>query len=423
MVWNRWHFGSGGQRGVRMGQKQTRHLRKGRAAMLLTIIIFLVAGVYYVLLGRSSATSTLANTFFMKEKINILVLGVDTREDDVGRSDTNFVVTIDTRAKTITMFSIPRDSRVKIDGHGWDKINHAYAFGGSKLSKSTVENLMGIPLDYTVVINIQGFVRMIDAVGGITIDIDKRMYYSDPYDDDGGLYIDLHPGVQKLNGKTAIEYVRYRDEEGDIGRVSRQQKFMKALLQEISKPQLIIKLPDVIKEFVAAVRTDMSTKDMAKLIPVINEAAKSGLHTELLLGTPCWIQDVSYWLPDIKVLRSKVAQIQGITVDERYAQVTDRLAKEYTNSVPQEIRVAESSPVTQKPSNLDKQTTDGNKNIVNTVKITAIPISNETETTSANGKKISDPKMTKNMNSPSADVQGDSTGVVHKNSMTDAKGK
>lgn len=406
-----------------MDQKQTRRLRKGRAAMLLASIIFLIAGFYYVLLGRSTTNSTLANTFFMKEKINILVLGVDTREDDVGRSDTNFVVTIDTSAKKITMFSIPRDSRVKIDGHGWDKINHAYAFGGSKLSKSSVENLMGIPLDYTVVINIQGFVRMIDAVGGITIDIDKRMYYSDPYDDDGGLYIDLHPGVQKLNGKTAIEYVRYRDEEGDIGRVNRQQKFMKALLQEISKPQLIIKLPDVIREFAATVRTDMPTKDMAKLIPVINEAAKSGLHTEWLSGTPCWIQDVSYWLPDIKALRSKVAQIQGITVDERYAQVTDRLAKEYANSVPQEIRVADSSTVIQKSSNFNKQTTDSNKNIVTTVKITAIPISSETETTSANGKKMSDPKMTKNMNTPSADVQGDSRGVAQKNSTTDTKGK
>ncbi|GMB02044.1 LCP family protein [Pelosinus sp. IPA-1] len=405
-----------------MGQKQTRHLKKGRVAILLAMIIFLIAGVYYVF-GRFSTTSTLANTFFMKEKINILVLGVDTREDDVGRSDTNFVVTIDTSAKKITMFSIPRDSRVKIDGHGWDKINHAYAFGGSKLSKSTVENLMGISLDYTVVINIQGFVRMIDAVGGITIDVDKRMYYSDPYDDDGGLYIDLHPGVQKLNGKTAIEYVRYRDEEGDIGRVNRQQKFMKALLQEISKPQLITKLPDVIKEFAAAVKTDMSTKDMVKLIPVINEAAKSGLHTEWLSGNPCWIQDVSYWLPDIKELRSKVAQIQGITVDERYAQATDRLAREYANSVPQEIRVAESSTVTKKSTSLDKQTTDGNKNAVTTIKITPIPITNETETTSANGKKISDPKTTKTMNSSSVDVQGESKGVAQKNSTMDAKGK
>ena len=211
-------------------KEQTHHFRRGRVAILLTVVIFLVAGVIYALLGGSSSTNRLANIFFMKEKINILVLGVDARDDDVGRSDTTFVVTIDTIARRITMLSIPRDSRVKIDGHGWDKINHAYAYGGSKLSKSVVEKLLGIPIEYTVVMNFQGFVRMIDALGGVTIAVDKRMYYSDPYDDDRGLYIDLHPGVQKLNGKAAIEYVRYRDEEGDIGRVARQQKFLTALL-------------------------------------------------------------------------------------------------------------------------------------------------------------------------------------------------
>jgi LCP family protein required for cell wall assembly len=407
-------------------KEQTRHLRKGRVAILLAVIIFLVAGVTYALLGgSSSSTNMLANTFLIKEKINILVLGVDARDDDVGRSDTTFVVTIDTIAKKITVLSIPRDSRVKIDGHGWDKINHAYAFGGSKLSKSSVENLLSVPIDYTVVMNFQGFVRMIDALGGVTVDIDKRMYYCDPYDDDGGLYIDLRPGVQKLNGKTAIEYVRYRDEEGDIGRVSRQQKFLKALLQEFSKPQLITKLPDLIKEFAAAVRTDMPTKEMVKLIPIINDAAKSGLHTEWLSGTPCWIQDVSYWLPDIKELRYKVAQIQGIAVDERYAQVTERLANEYTNSVPREIKVAESPPAIKKSSDLDKQTTDSTKAIATTIKTTTIPVSNKPkpDIISENGKNVPDPKIIKNTNSQSAEVPGDSTGGVHKNTVTDANRK
>lgn len=406
-------------------KRQTRHLRKGRVAILLLVIIFLVAGITYALLDGPSPTNTLAKTFFMKEKMNILILGVDARGDDVGRSDTTFVVTIDTIAKRITMLSIPRDSRVKIDGYGWDKINHAYAFGGSKLSKSSVENLLGIPIDYTVVMNFQGFVRMIDALGGVTIDVDKRMYYSDPYDDDGGLYIDLHPGFQKLNGKTAIEYVRYRDEEGDIGRVSRQQKFLKALLQEFTKPQLITKLPDLIKEFAVAVRTDMPTKEMVKLIPMINDAAKSGLHTEWVSGTPRWIQGVSYWLPDIKELRYKVAQIQGIAVDGRYSQITDRLVSEYADSVPREIIVAEPPPVIKKTSDLDKQTTDSTKNIATTIKTTAAFGSNKPKSNSipVNGHIASDPPITKNTNSPSAELSEGSTGVVHKNALTDANGK
>jgi LCP family protein required for cell wall assembly len=411
---------------LQSSKKQTRHLRKGRVAILVTILIFLVLGVAYALLGGVSSTSTLANTFSMQERINILVLGVDAREEDVGRSDTAFVVTIDTNAKKVTMLSIPRDSRVKIDGHGWDKINHAYAFGGSKLSKSSVENLLGIPIDYTVVMNFQGFVRMIDALGGVTIDVDKRMYYSDPYDDDGGLYIDLHPGVQKLNGKLAIEYVRYRDEEGDIGRVSRQQKFLKALLQEFAKPQLITKLPELIKEFAAAVKTDMPTKEMVKLIPLINEAAKSGLHTEWVSGTPCWIQDVSYWLPNIKELRAKVAEIQGITVDGRYTQGTERLEREYASSVPREIKITESSPAAiQKDLNIDKQTTDSAKTIAPKSSATIISIDNKPKSTSipASRQDLSDPKITKNMDIHSDEAAGSSTEGGNKNTVTITKSK
>ncbi len=404
---------------------QTRRLRKGRVAIIVLILIFFVVGIIYALLGAFSSTNALTNTLFMQEKINILVLGVDAREDDVGRSDTAFVVTIDTKAKTITMLSIPRDTRVKIDGHGWDKINHAYAFGGVKLSKSSVENLLGIPLDYTVVINFQGFVRMIDALGGVTIHVDKRMYYSDPYDDDGGLYIDLQPGMQKLNGKRAIEYVRYRDEEGDIGRVNRQQKFLKALLQEIAQPRVITKLPDLIKEFAAAVKTDMPTKEMVKLIPIINDTAKSGLHTEWVTGTPCWIQGVSYWLPDIKELRAKVGEIQGITMDERYIQGTQRLEREYANSVPRETRITETSSETQKKSDTGKQSSDSAKAIAPKSNVAIITIDNKLKSDSipVNKQDVPSSKITKNTDIHSNGAAENGTGGIAKNTAATVTGK
>lgn len=404
---------------------QTRRLRKGRVAIIVLIFIFFVVGMIYVLLSAFSSTNALTNTLFMQERMNILVLGVDAREDDVGRSDTAFVVTIDTKAKTVTMLSIPRDTRVKIDGHGWDKINHAYAFGGAKLSKSSVENLLGISIDYTVVMNFEGFVRMIDALGGITIDVEKRMYYSDPYDDDGGLYIDLHPGMQKLNGKRAIEYVRYRDEEGDIGRVSRQQKFLKALLQEFAKPQLITKLPDLIKEFAAAVKTDMPTKEMVKLIPIINDAAKSGLHTEWVAGTPCWIQGVSYWLPDIKELRAKVAEIQGIAVDGRYTQGTERLEREYANSVPRETRITETSSEIQKDSNTGKQPADSAKAIVPKSDTAIITVDNKPKSAGipVNKQEISGPKVTKNTDLHSNEAAENGTGGAAKNTAATTTSK
>lgn len=407
-------------------KEHTRRLRKGRAAIVATVLIFFVAGLIYALMDEFSPTNSLTSTFFKQEKMNILVLGVDAREDDVGRSDTAFVVTIDTKAKTVTMLSIPRDTRVKIDGHGWDKINHAYAFGGSKLSKSSAESLLGISIDYTVVMNFQGFVRMIDALGGVTIAVDKRMYYSDPYDDDGGLYIDLHPGVQKLNGKLAIEYVRYRDEEGDIGRVNRQQKFLKAVLQEFAKPQLITKLPELIKEFAAAVKTDMPIKEMITLIPIVNDAAKLGLHTEWVTGTPCWIHGVSYWLPDIKELRNKVAEIQGITVDGRYTLGTERLEREYANSVPREAQITETSSEIPKRSNTEKQPTDSVKAIEPKRNIsTTISVDNKPKSTTipANKGDSTIPKINKNTENHSEEVAGNSTGEISKNTAATTTSK
>lgn len=393
-------------------RRAKRRLRKGRAAILVAIVLLLVTGITYAIFaGDSKTVSGLMNS--AKGKINILVLGADEREGDVGRSDTSFVATIDTNAKKVTMLSIPRDTRVKIPGHGWDKINHAYAFGGSKLSKTCIENLLGIKIDYTVVVNINGFVRMIDSIGGVTIDVDKRMYYADPYDDNGGLYIDLRPGVQKLNGKTAIEYVRYRDDEGDIGRVARQQKFLKALMKEVTKPQLITKLPDLVKQFSTAVRTDMPTNEMLKLIPTVSDAAKSGLETEWVAGTPIWIQDVSYWLPDIKELRAKVAKIQAITVDEKYNRAAELLSNEYKQSIPKEIKVADVPQVVQ---------TSAEKQSVATTKTSLEPNKAKTETTQQNEKNTSAPKTASVTGNTNPTVQ-ETNNKVHKNTAPSTTSK
>lgn len=319
-------------------RKPKRRIRKLRVAMLLGAIFLLVGVVFAVWNGGTSLLDVVA-----KNRINILVLGVDERADDVGRSDTSFVVTLDTEAKKITVLSIPRDSRVKIAGHGWDKFNHAFAFGGLPLSKSTAENLLGVSIQYTVTIDFKGFMRMIDALGGITIDVEKRMRYSDPYDDDGGLVIDLYPGVQRLSGKEAIKYVRYRDEEGDIGRVARQQKFLKALLKELASPQTVVRLPELAKEFYGAVKTDMPLSKILKLLPAVQEAASSGLATATVPGAPLWIKEVSYWQPNIAELRLKVAQIQGFTNDESYMKKSEQLAREYKQAIPADAK-AEYTP-------------------------------------------------------------------------------
>ena len=102
-------------------------------------------------------------------------------------------------------------------------------------------------------IDTSSFVKIIDAIGGVDIDVEKRMYYEDPWDDNGGLLIDLYPGQQHMDGKTAVTYVRYRDSEGDIGRVKRQQAFMTACMNKVTSPEIVPRIPKIIREIIERV--------------------------------------------------------------------------------------------------------------------------------------------------------------------------
>ncbi|MDF2874410.1 MAG: lytR 2 [Sporomusa sp.] len=315
--------------------------RRGRFLLILTCLLLFISvagATYYWSTGGTfeKARRAGANATGMPHKVNILVMGVDERSDDVGRSDTMFVVTVDTSTKEVSLLSVPRDTRVKIPGYGWDKINHAYAEGGHRLSQRAVEDLLGIPMDYYAIINFAAFNKIVDAVGGVTIDVEKRMYYEDPYDN---LLIDLKPGVQKMDGRTAIKYVRYRDEEGDIGRIERQQKFVKAMLKEASSPFILPRIPTIIREVNSALNTDMTTSEMLNLAKLLNDASKAGLKAETVPGKPAYIADISYWLPDIIELRNYVIFSQAMTADDKFVAAARTAAAQYERSVPQEMKI------------------------------------------------------------------------------------
>lgn len=337
----------------RLSEQRTGKGKRVVAVLSILLAILAVAGASYYWFGggleQSKDKQDKGSIVTPQNKINIMVMGVDERSDDVGRSDTLFVVTIDTNTKEVAMLSVPRDTRVKIPGHGWDKINHAYAYGGHKLTQQAVEGLLGIKIDHYLTINIAGFKKIIDAVGGVTIDVEKRMYYSDPYDDNGEnggpFVIDLRPGEQHMDGNTAIQYVRYRDEEGDIGRVERQHKFLKALMNEVASPSIITKIPAIIKEVSSVVNSDLSTSEMLNLAKILNNASKNGLKTDMVPGKPAYIDDISYWLPDVMALRRHVAQTLGVPMEEKYVAATQRDVHEYETSIPKEMKVAETPQV------------------------------------------------------------------------------
>ena len=268
------------------------------------------------------------------DKSIILIMGVDKREDDVGRSDTMMIATIDPRLDQATLLSIPRDTRVKISRRGYDKINAAFSYGGVELAERTVENFLGIDIDHYILINTNSFVKIIDAIGGVDIDVEKRMFYEDPWDDNGGLVIDLYPGEQHMDGKTAVTYVRYRDTEGDIGRIKRQQAFMAACMDKVTSPEIIPRIPQIAREIIDAVETDMSLRQLLELAGSLKAAQRNGLETDMVPGYPLYIDDISYWIPDVELLRISVADALGIAVDPYLRERFERDAREYKDSIP-----------------------------------------------------------------------------------------
>lgn len=230
----------------------------------------------------------------LDESMYVLIMGVDEREDDFGRSDTIMVAQIDSINDRLALLSIPRDTRVSIRG-GYDKINAAYAYGGIELAKNTVEDFLDLDVNRYFIFNTKNLTKMIDAIGGIDIDVEKRMLYEDPWDDNGGLYIDLKPGLQHMDGKTALTYVRFRDWEGDIGRVRRQQKFVHAVLEKLQSPEMIPRIPALVGEVYRSVQTDLSLREVLAIVRTVQTAREgSNFTTGTIIGDWQFVGDTGY---------------------------------------------------------------------------------------------------------------------------------
>ncbi len=223
-----------------------------QSGKLLDIALYMVAAVVIVM-GALGAVSALMNhssppssstthsqtgilqrlrePFPGRQRINVLLLGSDDLEN-IGRSDTIIVLSLNPRLKRAVLLSIPRDSRVKIPGHGWDKINSAYAYGGVELAQKTVEQFLGVHIDYYAQVGFNTFVEAVDELGGVDIDV------PDPFGTGKGMVkhtyyesINLKPGYQHLDGKQALQFVRYRN-DSDVQRAKRQQQLLRALMEQ-----------------------------------------------------------------------------------------------------------------------------------------------------------------------------------------------
>ncbi|HEY9792154.1 MAG TPA: LCP family protein [Candidatus Obscuribacterales bacterium] len=214
-----------------------------------------------------------------------------------GRSDTMMLLRIDPAAMSVTALQIPRDTVTKIPGHGHQKINAANAIGGPSLAEAAVSDLIGVPVDHYFLLNLRGLVEAVNELGGITVAVPKRMAYMDWT---AKLKIDLEPGMHTLTGNQAMGFVRFRhDEMGDIGRIQRQQIFMRAVSQKLLNPSSWPHIPRLLEIIHSNVATDLSDFDQMQAFNLLRTAPNDHLRFVMLPGHP---SRSGNWVPDGQAL-------------------------------------------------------------------------------------------------------------------------
>jgi LCP family protein required for cell wall assembly len=227
------------------------------------------------------------------EPENILILGSDKRASepgDPGRSDTTILLRLDPDQNAIALMSIPRDLKVEIPGVGTDKFNAAFAYGGPKLTLRVVKELTGLPINHVVNVDYLGFVRAVDAINCVYVDVDRRYFHSNLGVPPSEQYseINVQPGYQLLCGKKALQYVRYRHTDTDLVRAARQQDFLSAARERVPIDDLVLDRNDLIDIFTEYTTSDINDKEtmleVLKLFVASRNAAIKEVHFPAELG-------------------------------------------------------------------------------------------------------------------------------------------
>lgn len=276
--------------------------------------------------SRSHRTRASFNFPFMPRRQNILLLGVDSNGSHTDpwkgtRSDTIVLLNIDPKTRSVNAISIPRDSKVYLaDGFGVQKINAAHALGGIRATKQTVEETLGVKVDRYIMVSDDAVSKLVDALGGVPIYVEKRMNYDDY---SGGLHVHLSKGPNVLDGTNAVGYLRFRhDGLGDIGRTQRQQWFLRGLLEKIQTPAAIAKIPEMLNIATTYVKTDLSLYEMSQYAAMSKSFDISKIEVATLPGGPNKKGSTSYWILDPEKTQEVVNRLiyrdEPTTTDEKF---------------------------------------------------------------------------------------------------------
>ena len=281
---------------------------------LLVILALLILGglaTFWWYQGRSGPSG---------REDNIVILGIDdTGPGAAQRSDTIMIAHLGKSGEPLKLLSVPRDLRARFPDGSEHKINAAYAEGGPGLTVQVLSKLLTIPLRAYVAINYQGFVKLIDLFGGVTVTIDRPLKYDDSKQN---LHIDLPAGTQHLNGQQALDYVRYRDDQsGDLGRITRQQAFIKTVAQQLKKPQSLTEVQDLARTISQYIQTNLSLADLYQLADRLQAISPDQVSMRQIPGQVQLIDEggkvgkVSYFIADPVEIQALVSEFfKGIPV-------------------------------------------------------------------------------------------------------------
>jgi LCP family protein required for cell wall assembly len=246
--------------------------------------------------------------------LTILLLGVDARPGeaiDAGiRADAIAVLRLDPERRSCRLLTIPRDTRVDLPGYGLSKINHALSVGGVPYQTQVVEQFLGLEVDRFALADFTGFSAVIDAIGGVPITVRENFSLGEHT---------FAPGEQVLNGDQALAYVRYRGgEDGDFGRVARQQQMLRAIVAQGVRPEVVLSLGQILAAVDAHVRTDLPVLELTSLLAYYQAACgPSAIVMETLSGEiatfpdPLVSQELSYVLVSDEEKTARVAALLG----------------------------------------------------------------------------------------------------------------
>lgn len=320
-----------------MSEKQTRHQKKkkrtGLKVFLGIVLVFLVAvGLYIANVYRNVNSTTKeiyepialeeVNPFrpgqvdlSREEPISILLLGIDTGDlgrTERGRSDSMIVATINPNTEKTVLTSIPRDTYTEIVGYGtMDKLNHAYAFGGTSMAINSVQNLLDIPIDYYVSVNMAGIKEIVDAVGGIDVE-SPLTFTQDGYD--------YYQGeVTHMDGESALAFsrMRYQDPENDIGRQSRQRLVIEGVIKKAVSASTLLNYQEILGTLSNNVQTNFQMKDYLALQGNRYMKAARNIESQQIGGTGEIAEDGIYYhyIPEEELTRVQGLLDQELEID------------------------------------------------------------------------------------------------------------